>query len=412
MSRQRNAREALAQDQLTQAASFGLQMQRQDLSERQFAAQIAQASYGLVKEQQTEDARVTLSQQLSSIDPMSPDAPDRVREVQSRYQGVLPASEFRNLFDPVSKQVEASSGYINTIRTEIGVNPVVGQDGRYDLAATRQVADEIKAAYAQGLNPLVRGALDRSPEFANMSTSEKLEYGQRHQKAEELLDWALANDLVAYEDVVKGGGGIYLNAGSASSMATVDGASRLSGSTSEPVRADHIFDLRAVQGLKTKDGRALGAAFTAYQRNTMEVERSNKGMEVAGTQLKALQDSVKVINQTLSTDAGVAGLPPKTQQALLERLDSLNKGIAELEGQVLGRGAVATGATPSGLVQPMAQDLDRKAHAQAFETSDRAELAAVTDTISMAANKQQIEALGGTVGIVIEVDGKRVKVVE
>jgi hypothetical protein len=313
MSR-RNSREALLQDELLNAVQIGLAAQRNDLAERSFSAEITRQSFDLEQQRRVENARTAAMTELASVDPLAPDAFDRVQKVRASYGGVLPAAEFRAIVDPIEKEVTGYRSLAEQIKATSGVAPVVGKDGRYDFEATRQQARELEHEYATGLNPTVRGAMERSQAFTGMSLSEKVTYGRRHQEAEQILDWALSNDLVSYDDVMSRGG-LYLDGGNVSEQPLIDGSG-----SAQPVRAGHIFDLRAVQGLKTADGRNLGAAFRQAQDARSAMEQQNAFGETQAKQAKTEIELLGSLNTFLSGESAYA-LSPE-ERAVIENLVS------------------------------------------------------------------------------------------
>jgi hypothetical protein len=345
----RRTREALLQDELMNSVRMGailqeqgnsereyqLGLQRQVLSQRALEAELTKQQYIVDEEKKVADARRDYTIGVGSIDYLAPDAEEKHRELVTKYQPLMPAAEFESMNTPIAKRIGATSEFVNNYKLRTGIAPVVGEDGRYDLAQSAIEEKKLAAAYESGLRPTTQGALERVEHLKTLPLSQKLVYGQEHEVADQMVRWAVQNDLLTYDDLSKLGSGLYITSGVQDQKTTFDGSGTPIGTT-QPRRSDHVYDLRAVEGVKLSNGRTLSSLFKEVQ-DTKELGVQNAASgEVVGKEISMLMDEGKLLQRLVHGDpeADIKAMDKTdpTYNAYTARLGVVMDRVAQLQG--------------------------------------------------------------------------------
>jgi hypothetical protein len=284
MSR-RNSREALMQDDLLKVAEIGIAMQRTDLAERQFAAGVAQTIFAIDQQKKLEDTKMSVAQGLAELDPLSPTATERFKELQA-IAGALPASERSELFRSAEIEMGGIRSWAEEYRTTYGIDPVV-VDGRYDLTGSRRQAELIQGETKE-LNTQTLWTLQNDPTVRGAGLKNMVEIGKQHERASQMLEWAAREGVLNIPD----GQSFDFN-NPALFRSTVD--------PNDPNKRTigAVYDPRAVEALRLKDGTTLGKYFQQAEQQTRVREQGTAQQKAIGSEIALLTDLVKIQGRDL-----------------------------------------------------------------------------------------------------------------
>jgi hypothetical protein len=299
----RQSRSDQLQGELMQSIQMGAILQEQGNSERQYQlefqrqqALLEQQTYEMIKAEKLEIARKTTMTMLSEIDYRSPDAPDKLRMLEADVKSILPESDFRNLTDSKFEAVRAQQALVEQYKIETGMTVPLDKDGRYDFATAGQQRNELKQFYESGMKPETIVALNQIEGLRDLPISQKLVYGQEHEVADQMVRWAVQNNLLTYDDLSKMGPGLYVTGGAAND-------------TLKQGRAGHVYDLRAVEGVKLSNGRTLSSVFKEVEDTAELSKQSAASSEMVGKQITSLENEAKLLQRSVYGDpeAGTKG---------------------------------------------------------------------------------------------------------